>query len=509
MAIRFGCACGARLTAKDELAGRLCGCPHCGATVRIEGTPLPPPVRRPVWPVAAAAAGGLVVVVAALLVFGGGAPAPAPAPAKGDPFSGPLPPRPPPAPPALMYETEDADAAVFYRARMIKLPQLSPDVETLATADPAQVKAWLQRAEPLLREAARASRARRCEWTYKELTFGTELPHVAPAIKTAKALSARIRIRAEEGKVEEALDDVLVACRIGSDYLLDRMLITHLVGVVVIGVATEAFRSSLAVRDLDPALLRRFEAHLKRLADRWPPFERSMECERDMMTASVDMMIAEGLTRMARQFNPGDTTVLDELLKGDRALVRAVIGKRLSEHWDLLLRDAREPLHSSVRHTDLEKIKAEAAKELEALKAAKPIDRDRGLRLMADVFFQLLAPAADRAKPTLAIGRMSIEGMRTWCLLELHRGARGAYPRALSEVASPADAFDGGTLKYVDASKPGRAAFVLTSAGPKGDWRERAALVADACQFDIKRVTAAAQPLDPAFNCTFWAVRPR
>ncbi len=412
-----------------------------------------------------------------------------------DPFAVP---DPPPGPPPLIYDTEDADASEIYRtpsAQINELPKAIQDWTALQDMPSAGLSTAVAALDPKLRQYEKAARARRCDWKYAQpLTFGSDLSHATAAIKAARALSARAHVRYAQGRVDAAIDDILTTVRIGSDLLLDRTLIAHLVGVVCAAIAVDTFKTTVLRRGLEPERLRRVEAHVKAVLARFPAFERSIECEKRCTLGSVDEVVTRGLAGLLAPVSV--PPFVDDVLKSDPDFARRTLSARLEECYGLLIQDAREPLYSKRLRFDSETFKSSASRGLEKCNAGS--EKAEAIRAIADFMFALLAPSVAAAKRNFAHARVALDGLLLWCAVALERHARGAYPAALPRPS--VDPWDGGPLKY---ERVGDRAFVITTAGPGGDWRERIKALAE-CRFDGDAFAKRHADLAP---CTIWSSR--
>lgn len=486
--MRLACpSCRTVIHVRDEHAGKLCRCPSCRTPTRV------PPRRRHTLLFLSAGGAALAICLVALLFQ---IPKPAPAPA---------------APPPVDPEAPRQNGADLYREGARILPSIPKIVEDYAAADREKLAKALRDLEPALAHFEKASQASRCEWEYKDLWMGAELPHVAPGIRAAKALSARARLRAERKDAEGAMRDLSTLLKIGSDYLLDKTLVGQLVGVVAVGIAVDTFQCSLLRSPLESSLLRSLEAHVKPLIDRFPTFERTIECEKASSIATVKYLIdpapphsfSEALVQLGRAGDDPLFDTIDAVVESDLEGARRVFERRVEELYDLAGRDGKEPLYSRTAHLDVERLRGEAEKELAEYGSGKREDRAKAQQAAADVLCAVLVPPVMRGKRNFASGLLSLHALRTWCRLELHRRENGKYPKDLAEIGSaPPDAWDGGVLKYVLTEK----GFVLTSAGPKGDWKERARVLIEDCRFDMETFRAKSAEYEETAAWTLWGV---
>src|SRR4051812_9221011 len=114
--------------------------------------------------------------------------------------------------PTGFYETEDADAAPIYRSLIGRFPKAPECIRTAFDGDKtdeAALKAALDSYSPLLTDLARATRARRLDWSYNRPPCLTEDFPLDYGVPVARILTVRSRLRFEHGDVDGALEDLL------------------------------------------------------------------------------------------------------------------------------------------------------------------------------------------------------------------------------------------------------------------------------------------------------------
>lgn len=396
--------------------------------------------------------------------------------------------------PPVIYETQDGNAAEVYRATsdlFKNIPEAVFDFSSTGKGDLKEVRAGLAPFEPALEKWEKAARLRRCEWDYPERKSLTEKPaHVPALIRGGRLLKARAHLRLQEGRTDAALEDVFVLYRVGSHSMEDGPILSHLVGLVLIFFAHDIVQLELAPREHSSDQLRRLAAHAEATLARLPTVRRCLEHDKTLWLGVLDRVIEDfpGLVAEVggKESDPDDPMRavwkdIEELLKVDSEASKKFLAGRLEKHWEDVLHDAELPLHAKAHRLDTE---AQKGKTVRALAEFKVLgDRVKALEGAAGALLGLATPAVHRLKARHAEGKLSLQEQVLWCRLALHRRQKGAYPASLEEAGLKVeDPYDGKPLKY----QRFEGAFVLTSAGPKGDWKERITVLAGKCRFDVE-----------------------
>ena len=81
------------------------------------------------------------------------------------------------------------------------------------------------------------------------------MPHLSDFRRLARALRLRAHLRAEQGRYEDAFDDMSVCYRFGRHLRGDKSLIEQLVGIAIESLATKTIRDILGEHEVDSAIL--------------------------------------------------------------------------------------------------------------------------------------------------------------------------------------------------------------------------------------------------------------
>jgi hypothetical protein len=245
--------------------------------------------------------------------------------------------------------------------------------------------------------------------------------------------------------------------------------------------------------------------------------------------ASLDEVLSKGVSATLGELLmlhwPGDSNTaaddvtkrtlaaLDELLRSERTLARRVFERRWREGVSQNLEEARKPFTPGDRRDDRT---GEAEKlrllwvEMLRFAFGSGNDPEPLLVATADFLFEIVCPCLALVRKKHALGRLKLETMRTWCLIELHRQRTGRYPKSLEAIGHvPLDPYDGGVLKYVRVDRASRPeGFVITTAGEKGDHHERARAIEES-GFDLDLYRESWPDAERTVDVTLAGVAPR
>jgi hypothetical protein len=219
-----------------------------------------------------------------------------------------------------------ANAALKYWVAFSTMPKLDEktqpaDIQAMPLDDKA--KALLASADYALEQMHYGAALPRCVWapSMDEDGIRTRLPYLQGARNLAALAVLRIRLRFDEGKKAEAVDDAVDALTLGRHASTDGTLISVLVGIAIDQSVTDALAQHLP--GLDAAALKKLAARLEAL----PPAG----------TAALAMLSAEehgGLDwfiRQAKQAKDKDQLLdlLGEVSDGPSAAAKRDAGKAL------------------------------------------------------------------------------------------------------------------------------------------------------------------------------------
>ncbi len=315
--------------------------------------------------------------------------------------------------------------------------------------------------------------------------MSTLLPHVQKCRTLASALIARAMLRAGEGRLEDAWQDLLACHRLGRLIGSGGSLIERLVGIAIDIIAGQG----------DLAFADHAGVDAKRLRG----------CLRDLQQLPAVPLIAEQI-ELGERFMGLDTTMmaarhgvryLERLASGNGASVSR--GPRLADmladafwkdlDWDPALRKANlwyDRLAAAMRLKDRaarEKQLQELDRDLKAVQAemkdmraqfqeilkAKDKAAAKG-KLMGDMMSCLMLPAVQKVQTAADRGEQNHRNVLVAFALAIYHREHGRYPKTLAELAPkylaevPLDLFSGKPLVYLPSEKD----YLLYSLGPNG-----------------------------------------
>ena len=178
-----------------------------------------------------------------------------------------------------------ANAALKYWQAFATLPKFTDAEQTRLMSEhltmplDAQAREIVSKAEYALRMMHHAVALPRCDWGIDWEADGIEV--LLPQMGAARVLSSiaclRARMRFEEGRRAEALDDIVAATRLGRQVSRDGSLIGVLVGYSIEGRMIDAL--ALFLPKLDPGTIKDLKTRLDALPEGGNPATGLRACE--------------------------------------------------------------------------------------------------------------------------------------------------------------------------------------------------------------------------------------
>jgi hypothetical protein len=178
-----------------------------------------------------------------------------------------------------------ANASLKYWQAFATLPKFTDAEQTQLMSEcltlplDGRAREIVGKAEYSLRMMHHGATLPRCDWGIDWEADGIEvlLPQMGAARVLSSLACVRARIRFEEGRRAEALDDLVAALGMGHQVSRDGSLIGVLVGYSIEARIGEAI--ALFLPDLDPATIRSLQARLAALPKGGNPAEGLTACE--------------------------------------------------------------------------------------------------------------------------------------------------------------------------------------------------------------------------------------
>jgi hypothetical protein len=293
-----------------------------------------------------------------------------------------------------------------------------------------------------------------------EDAFVALLPHLAPLRGQAQLFSLRATAEVQNGKAQEALNDVLVGLRLGDAVVEEPLLISSLVGIAIYRGMDQPIWEGLKAGVWNEAQLARLEAALAG-SDAAELIRHGLLGERAFNTYGILQQFGDNRTPM--------TGLIDVPQIIDPRLV-SFIGYRnviaVNRFYDRMLSDpsgiVSGPTKSEPDRTvSLGGGELREGAELELLGPPRP----------GNLLARMLIPAINKTRIKAREAQANVGVVRTAIALERFKLAHGKYPAALTELVPsllakvPQDPFSGDALIYRQTSD-GR--FLVYSVGPNG-----------------------------------------
>jgi hypothetical protein len=368
--------------------------------------------------------------------------------------------------PPRVKEKEMGDWRHQTSANMAAIQQAFRDDKSwsnhVATADTAAgVMETMKHWDKELAELAEAAKRPHSRFPIRyEDSFSALLPHLAPMKGQAQVFSLRATAEIQEGKAQEALDDVLVGIRIGDAVAEESVLISGLVSIAIYRGMDQPIWEGLKSGVWNEAQLARLEAALAK-TDVNEVMRRCFEGERVLGTYGLLQQFTGGIQQQVG--------VLDGP-SGAQAHLVSFVGYRnviaVNRFYDRMLSDP-SGIVSGTAKSEPDRTAALGGGELREGAELEFLGPPNPGNLLA----RMLIPAIYRTRIKAREGQADVEVVRTAIALERFKLAHGKYPAALEELV-PAflpkalkDPFSGQPLVYSPTSD-GR--FLLYSVGPNG-----------------------------------------
>lgn len=206
-----------------------------------------------------------------------------------------------------------ANAGLKYWQAFAQLPRITEaeqqklNAEYLTMPLDANAREIATKGEYALRMLQRGAALKRCDWgvSYEEDGIEVLLPHVQAARTLSSLAGLRARMRFEEGRRADALDDVLAAMALGRHVSRDGSLIAVLVGYSIENRMGDVL--ALYLPKLDPATIEGLKKRLAALPAFATPSSALLQCEKATLDWFIRIVKAakdkEGLLAMLGPLN--------------------------------------------------------------------------------------------------------------------------------------------------------------------------------------------------------------
>jgi len=305
------------------------------------------------------------------------------------------------------------------------------------------------------------------------MLMGALLPNVQKCRELAAALTARAMLRTEEGKLDDAWQDLLACHRLGRYVARGGTLIEALVGIAIDAVAANA----------DLAYLERAKLTSKQVLERlkdlqalppMPPMADKIDVGERFMGLDTVRFLGRG----GDMGGPGAKKLSAEDLKALAAIDWDGIARDCNKWYDRMVAALRIKDRAE-REKELDKVEkelAELAKDAKGqedliLKLARGGDPGKLVgKKIGDVLMSLLAPAIRKVQQAFDRSEQVQRNLFVAFALAAYQRDEGRYPAKLADLAPkylaavPGDVFSGKELIY----KPQGNGYLFYSIGANG-----------------------------------------
>lgn len=307
--------------------------------------------------------------------------------------------------------------------------------------------------------------------------IGSLLPSVQKCRELASAFTCRAMLRVEEGKFDDAWQDLLACHRLGRLTTHGATLIESLVGIAISQIASNATLTYLAHADLTSKQAMEKLQELQSLPRVMPMADKIGVGER-MMGLDALQMIRRGGDPSALIGGPGaDVEITEEQRKAMKKLDWTPTMQTMNKWYDRMSAAMRLK-DRAAREKAFDKIDEELAatkKELKNLQKLKDVPADKeAAKLVAksvgDVLMGLLAPAVRKVQGAEDRMTQVQNNLRVAFAMAAYRKDNGRYPAKLADLAPkylaavPGDVFSGKPLIYTPSEK----GYLFYSVGQNG-----------------------------------------
>jgi len=141
-------------------------------------------------------------------------------------------------------------------------------IDDLNEDELSALKQWISNNSEAINFFKQASQRPHCWWKREakdNLVLNILLPELSPLRNIAKMMVWQSKLKAHNGHIEEAFDDLLVCYRAGRHFKGPRLLIEQLVGIAIQALSTRNVLAILTNQEVDSQLLRNLQIRLEKL----------------------------------------------------------------------------------------------------------------------------------------------------------------------------------------------------------------------------------------------------
>lgn len=362
---------------------------------------------------------------------------------------------------AQAKSTENA-ALLYYQAFLLyekpdtTMEQMLDDFRAGKIGVNEIIREHLEKNRRVIEYVVKAASLPHCDWGY-DYSQGIDLTLVnSSAVKRITfLLSTEAQVLAAQGDYRTALDHC-VALHQMALHVVDRPLITYLIGIGTSGVANRAIQNVLAAVPKDAETLSRLKAQLSRIQAAFPSLENVLTQEGQICAATMRKDKVSVVIRVLEQDDEdfGASVTKQRLLTGDEAFF-----ERNRTHWSRAIATLVGVLKSGQPYAQTYAQLSEQGKKLASESKDNP-----------DATFTAMSlPAIDRIYLLATRLQAHFNALQTAIDLYIARAKTAKLPEALP-AGAPLDPFSGRPFEYEKA----RDHFLLRCRAPESPEKAQA-----------------------------------
>ena len=293
------------------------------------------------------------------------------------------------------------------------------------------------------------------------------LPHLSGFRSLTRALRLRAHLRAEQGRYEDAFDDMKACYRFGQHLRGDKFFIEQLVGMALERLATQTLRDILGEHEIDPAILATLQNDFEQMIadeDFSVSFKFAKLCLYDeIQRCFTEDRIGSGHISLEgfRRFQ-----VLEGLSSSDYDLFEGFLTKSLHVLFTHPNKQESREMVDRYYDTFWDKITRKTPAQIQAENI--DIEKQAMELVKGNILLEILTPAIGRVCEIAYRNKIDVEAALAVIAMLRYRQDKGGYPESLGKLIEanylrklPLDPFSDSPLVYKKTDDD----FILYSIG--------------------------------------------
>jgi len=197
-------------------------------------------------------------------------------------------------------------ALLYYQAFLLyekpegELKQMLDEFRAGEIGASEAIRTHVEKNRRVIEYAVKGARVPHCDWGYDNEGLDLVLPNLRPIRNLALLLATDARLHAEQGDYRTAWDRCVTVQKMAL-HAADRMMLTHLIGISLGGLANHTIQAVLAVMPADMDTLQREKVQLSEIQQAFPPLEDVVRQEGQIRTAIMHQEKAQATLRVLEQ----------------------------------------------------------------------------------------------------------------------------------------------------------------------------------------------------------------